>query len=64
MIAGPRSAAECGSAGTTYVLIVIVWLNGTHGVGKTTTSKLVQHLIPGSRVLDAAALQIANAVKD
>jgi hypothetical protein len=32
---------------------VIVWLNGTHGVGKTTTSALVQQLIPGSRVLDA-----------
>jgi len=32
---------------------VIVWLNGTHGVGKTTTSALVQRLIPGSRVLDA-----------
>jgi hypothetical protein len=32
---------------------VIVWLNGTHGVGKTTTSALVQRLIPDSRVLDA-----------
>jgi hypothetical protein len=32
---------------------VIVWLNGTHGAGKTTTSALVQELIPGSRVLDA-----------
>jgi hypothetical protein len=32
---------------------VIVWLNGTHGAGKTTTSALVQQLIPGSRVLDA-----------
>jgi hypothetical protein len=32
---------------------VIVWLNGTHGVGKTTTSALVQQLIPDSRVLDA-----------
>jgi hypothetical protein len=32
---------------------VIVWLNGTHGVGKTTTSALVQQLVPGSRVLDA-----------
>jgi hypothetical protein len=26
---------------------VIVWLNGTHGAGKTTTSALVQQLIPG-----------------
>jgi hypothetical protein len=32
---------------------VIVWLNGTHGVGKTTTSSLVQQLIPDSRVFDA-----------
>jgi hypothetical protein len=32
---------------------VIVWLNGTHGVGKTTTSVLVQQLLPDSRVLDA-----------
>jgi len=29
---------------------VIVWLNGTHGVGKTTTSALVQQLIPATRV--------------
>lgn len=32
---------------------MIVWLNGTHGVGKTTTSALVQQLIPNSRVFDA-----------
>ena len=32
---------------------MIVWLNGTHGVGKTTTSVLVQELIPDSRVFDA-----------
>jgi len=32
---------------------VIVWLNGTHGVGKTTTSALVQRLIPDSRVFNA-----------
>ncbi|OJU40624.1 MAG: ATP-binding protein [Microbacterium sp. 69-10] len=32
---------------------MIVWLNGTHGVGKTTTSALVQKLVPGSRVFDA-----------
>ncbi|MEW2615548.1 ATP-binding protein [Streptomyces sp. NPDC047880] len=32
---------------------MIVWLNGTHGAGKTTTSALVQQLIPGSRVFDA-----------
>jgi hypothetical protein len=32
---------------------VIVWLNGTHGAGKTTTSALVLPLIPDSRVFDA-----------
>ena len=32
---------------------VILWLNGTHGVGKTTTSRLVQPLVPNSRVFDA-----------
>ena len=32
---------------------MIVWLNGTHGVGKTTAAGLVRQLIPGSRVLDA-----------
>jgi hypothetical protein len=32
---------------------VIVWVNGTHGSGKTTTSALVQELIPDSRIFDA-----------
>ncbi|MFJ3959301.1 ATP-binding protein [Arthrobacter sp. NPDC090010] len=32
---------------------MIVWLNGTHGAGKTTASPLVQELIPDSRVFDA-----------
>ncbi|WP_353945411.1 AAA family ATPase [Streptomyces sp. HUAS MG91] len=32
---------------------MIVWLNGTHGAGKTTTSRLVQQLVPDSRVFDA-----------
>lgn len=32
---------------------MIVWLNGTHGAGKTTTSALVQQLLPDARVLDA-----------
>ncbi|MCC2592519.1 hypothetical protein LKO27_03675 [Tessaracoccus sp. OS52] len=31
----------------------IVWLSGAHGAGKTTTSALVQQLIPNSRVFDA-----------
>ncbi|RSS43942.1 hypothetical protein [Streptomyces sp. WAC08241] len=29
---------------------MIVWLNGTHGAGKTTTGALVQRLIPDSTV--------------
>jgi hypothetical protein len=32
---------------------VIVWLNGTHGAGKTTTAALLQPLIPHARVFDA-----------
>lgn len=32
---------------------MIVWLNGTHGVGKTTTSALVQRQLPNAQVLDA-----------
>ncbi|CAD6000080.1 AAA family ATPase [Agreia sp. COWG] len=32
---------------------MIVWLNGTHGAGKTTTAALVQQLLPDARVLDA-----------
>ena len=32
---------------------MIIWLNGTHGVGKTTMARLVQERIPDSRVLDA-----------
>ena len=32
---------------------MIVWINGTHGVGKTTTSTLVQQRLPASRVFDA-----------
>ena len=32
---------------------MIVWLNGTHGAGKTTTSALVPPLLPDSRVFDA-----------
>ncbi|MYW05734.1 AAA family ATPase [Streptomyces sp. SID3343] len=32
---------------------MIVWLNGTHGAGKTTTSAHLRQLIPDSRVFDA-----------
>jgi len=40
-------------SGSVVLTLVIVWLNGTHGAGKTTTSPLVQRLIPDSRVFDA-----------
>ncbi len=36
-----------------YSRVVIVWINGTHGSGKTTTSALVQTLLPNSRIFDA-----------
>jgi hypothetical protein len=32
---------------------MIVWINGTHGVGKTTTSAHLAQLIPQARVFDA-----------
>ena len=32
---------------------VIVWLNGTHGAGKTTTSALLQPLLSDAQVFDA-----------
>ena len=44
--AGPREWCH-------YPGPMIVWLNGTHGAGKTTTAALVQKLIPNSRVFDA-----------
>ncbi len=34
-------------------MIMIIWINGTHGVGKSTTSPLVQELIAGSQIFDA-----------
>jgi len=41
---------------------VIVWINGTHGAGKTTTGALVQRLIPDSRVFDAE--KVGEALMD
>ena len=32
---------------------MIIWLNGTHGAGKTTTSTLLQQLLPDARIIDA-----------
>jgi hypothetical protein len=31
----------------------IIWINGTHGAGKTTTSRLLQPLLPNAQILDA-----------
>ena len=56
----PSKAASCvpspdlgGGIPGVSLAPVIVWINGTHGAGKTTISLLVQQLIPDSRVLDA-----------
>jgi hypothetical protein len=48
-----RFGYMCASVHRDSVGAVIVWINGAHGVGKTTTSALVQELIPDSRVFDA-----------
>jgi hypothetical protein len=48
----PNDRSAQGESGGSLE-VVIVWLNGTHGVGKTTTSVLVQKLVPDSRVFDA-----------
>ena len=55
MAVGGRSGGGAGAprAGPLASLSVIVWINGTHGVGKTTTSALVQRLVADSRVFDA-----------
>jgi hypothetical protein len=35
---------------------MIVWLNGTFGVGKTTTSKKLTALLPGARIFDSESV--------
>lgn len=47
-----QSATPRGCAAGS-VIFVIIWINGTHGSGKTTTSRFVQKLVPDSRVFDA-----------
>ncbi|WP_328471082.1 AAA family ATPase [Streptomyces sp. NBC_00448] len=32
---------------------MIVWLNGTFGAGKTTTSRLLTEMLPGARIFDS-----------
>ena len=46
-------AAECHPGHIDSIERMIIWLNGTHGSGKTTTAPLVQQLVPDSRVFDA-----------
>ena len=41
---------------------MIVWINGTHGVGKTTTSAHLAQLIPQARVFDAE--KVGEALMD
>jgi len=36
-----------------YGPVMIIWLNGTHGVGKTTTSRFLQDLVSDARIFDA-----------
>jgi predicted kinase len=47
---------------TVASVFVIVWLNGTHGSGKTTTSGFVHKLLPDARVFDAE--KIGEALMD
>jgi hypothetical protein len=42
----------CGAARTSTVMRVIIWLNGTFGVGKSATAERLTAMIPGSRVFD------------
>ena len=41
---------------------MIVWINGTHGAGKTTAAALVRRLLPDSRVFDAE--KVGEALMD
>lgn len=53
-IVGRRSRRESAVAPHTgSVRSMIIWLNGTHGAGKTTTAAVLQQLISNSRVFDA-----------
>ncbi|AIV41189.1 AAA family ATPase [Curtobacterium sp. MR_MD2014] len=41
---------------------MIVWINGTHGAGKTTTARLLQPMLPDAHVLDPE--KIGEALMD
>jgi hypothetical protein len=42
-----------GSSGTATIAFMIVWMNGTFGVGKTTTSTLLAEAVPDARIFDS-----------
>jgi AAA domain len=46
----------CGAARPSTVIRVIIWLNGTYGVGKSATAQRLAALVPGSRVFDPEAV--------
>jgi chloramphenicol 3-O-phosphotransferase len=42
----------CGAVVPSTVIRVIIWLNGTFGVGKTSTAERLKSMVPDSRVFD------------
>jgi predicted kinase len=46
----------CASVRASTVIRVIIWLNGTFGVGKTSTAQRLAAMVPGSRVFDPEAV--------
>lgn len=42
----------CGAVRASTVIRVIIWLNGTFGVGKTSTAERLTAMVPDSRVFD------------
>ena len=51
-----RLASACGTPTDSVGSVIIVWINGTHGAGKSTTSALLQPMLPDSRVFDAESV--------
>ena len=46
----------CATVRASTVIRVIIWLNGTFGVGKTSTAQRLAAMVPGSRVFDPEAV--------
>jgi predicted kinase len=46
----------CASVRASRVIRVIIWLNGTFGVGKTSTAQRLAAMVPDSRVFDPEAV--------